>query len=288
MRIVNFVDEIMNGSSRKSRENKTIAASYVMLIGVVTLLWHHHSDRDFSFLLTFSGMLQCLGFFLLVHKMRTYKSANGLSSKTLQIYLLFFPCRLLSTMTKNGYLPVDSTGDWAYQACDLTSLMLVFQALFFIHKRYRATYQSDQDTMKVWQVVPALAVLACILHGDLNHHWFFDTVWTFSMYLDMIAMLPQLWMLVVKGGEVEAVTSHFVALLFFSRFLQFSFWWTGFRELAPQDGGFNKMGYLLCGGHAVSVLFSGDFMYHYFAHACKTCGVDNSNMVLPVGVVQDI
>ena len=99
-------------------------------------------------------------------------------------------------------------------------------------------------------------LLSTVLHGDLNHNWYFDTVWTTSMYLDTIAMLPQLWMLVVKGGHVEALTSHFVAAIFFSRFLTFSFWFTGFPELAPEDGGFNKMGYLLCGCHAIQLLLS--------------------------------
>lgn len=288
LRIIEFVDEIIAGSYAKRRENLAIVGSYIMMILTALYMWHEFSDRDFSFLLTLAGASQTLGYFLLVHKMKSHKSAAGISSKTLQMYVMMLCFRLNSTMVKNGYLPVDSTGDFAYQACDLTSLMLVFQALFFVHKRYRDTYQGELDSLPIWNAVLPLMLLASVLHGDLNHNWYFDTVWTFSMYLDTVAMMPQLYMLVRKGGSVEALTSHYVALIFVSRFLTFSFWYTGFAELAPSDGGFNKMGWLLCGCHALQMALSGDFMYHYFRwSSCgtKTCqGTLPSEMVLPIAV----
>jgi len=287
LRIIEFIDEIITGAASKRRENITIVCSYACMLLCTGVLWHEYSDRDFSFLITLAGASQTLAFFLLMHKMKSHKNAAGISSKTLQMYVLMLIFRLNSTLVKNGYLPVDSTGDWAYQACDLTSLLLVFQALFYVHKRYKSTYQDQHDTLPIWNAVLPLALLASVLHGDLNHNWYFDTVWTFSMYLDTIAMLPQLWMLVHKGGAVEALTSHYVALIFFSRFLTFSFWYTGFTELAPENGGFNKMGWLLCGCHGLQMALSGDFMYNYFKwSACgvKTCAgtLPSEGMVLPV------
>merc|ERR1719265_182310 len=86
-------------------------------------------------------------------------------------------------------------------------------------------------------------------------------------------MCPQLWMLVMKGGEIEALTSNFVALMFLSKCLSFSFWFTGYPELAPKDGGFNKVGCLILSAHTAQMLLSADFMYHYFAHKVKYgCG----------------
>jgi len=286
--IIDFIDGCIAGTSSKKRENITIVASYAAVICCVFVLWKEYSDRDFSFLITLAGAGQTLGFFLLVHKMKAHRSAAGISSKTLQMYVLMLLFRLNSTMVKNGYLPVDSTGDWAYQACDITSLLLVFQALFYVHKRYKDTYQEQHDSLPIWNAVLPLMFLSTVLHGDLNHNWYFDTVWTFSMYLDTIAMMPQLWMLVVKGGHVEALTSHFVAAIFFSRFLTFSFWYTGFPELAPEDGGFNKMGWLLCGCHGLQLLLSIDFMYHYALWGACTKSNTEGGMVLPVGVAHDI
>jgi len=291
--IIDFIDGIIAGTTAKRRENVTIVISYACMMSCLLVLWREYSDRDFSFLITLAGAAQTLGFFLLVHKMKAHKSASGISSKTLQMYVMMLLFRLNSTLVKNGYLPVDSTGDWAYQACDITSLLLVFQALFYVHKRYKDTYQDKHDSMPIWNAVLPLMLLATFLHGNLNHSWYFDTVWTFSMYLDTIAMMPQLWMLVVKGGQVEALTSHYVASIFFSRFLTFSFWFTGFSELAPEDGGFNKMGWLLCGCHGLQLLLSVDFMYHYAmwgacTKGCGSKGNTDGGMVLPVGVAHDI
>merc|ERR550537_1873608 len=90
------------------------------------------------------------------------------------------------------------------------------------------------------------------------------------MWFDTVAMLPQLWMLVAKGGEVEALTSNYVALVFLSRALAFWFWYTGLPELAPKDGGFNIVGCLIVGTHSIQLLLSADFMYHYFAWQSQT------------------
>merc|ERR550537_653050 len=92
-----------------------VLATYSIMVGVVLAIWHHFSDKDFSFVLTVAGMLQTFAFFLLLHKIRVQKSVAGISSKTLQVYVLVFMFRLTSTMVKNGYLPVDATGDWVYQ-----------------------------------------------------------------------------------------------------------------------------------------------------------------------------
>jgi len=284
LRMIEFIDEIFVGSETKRRENLMVVFSYFMIVTMVLVLWHVYSDRDFSFLVTLAGAMQTLGFFLLLNKMKSRRSAAGVSSKSLQMYAMVLLFRLNSTMIKNGYLPIDATGDFAYQACDLTSLVLVFQALYVIHKRYRASYQAEHDSLPIWHAVLPLMLLAAVLHGDLNHNWYFDSVWTFSMYLDTVAMLPQLWLLVHKGGAVEALTSHYVAMIFFSRFITFSFWYSSFDKLAPQHGGFNKMGWLLTICYGLQVLVSADFLYHYFrVQSCgvKTCKGQYTQMVLP-------
>jgi len=198
----------------------------------------------------------------------------GISSKTLQVYVFMLMFRLTSTMVKNGYLPVDRTGDWVYQASDIASLLLVFQLLFFMHKKYAHTYQAELDTMPIYAILPAFVLLGTCFHGHLNHSPFFDSVWTVALWFDTVAMLPQLWMLVRKGGEVEALTSNYVALIFASRVMAFWFWFTGMPELAPKDGGINMLGYMIVGAHAMQVLLSADFMYHYFMWQCNnsSCG----------------
>lgn len=59
--------------------------------------------------------------------------------------------------------------------------------------------------------------------------------------------------------------------------MAFWFWFTGMPELAPKDGGANLVGYLIVGAHAIQVLLSADFMYHYFmCHAGRGCSTAGS------------
>merc|ERR1719473_1410479 len=203
---------------------------------------------------------------------------------------MVFMFRLTSTMVKNGYLPVDATGDWVYQASDIASLLLVFQLLFFVHKRYKYTYQDTLDTMPYGSLVAAACLLGFCFHGNLNHSPFFDKAWTIGMWMDTVAMLPQLWMLVAKGGEVEALTANYVALIFMSKALAFWFWYTGYPELAPAHGGFNTVGFVIMAAHSLQLLFSADFMYHYFAWTRSNCRIGNvgcgqgNGMVLPAAM----
>jgi len=294
LNVLDFFDDILS-QKENCRENSTVLVVYLLALAFFVFVWHEFSDKDFSFIMTMSGALQAIGFFLLLHKVRATRSAAGVSSKTLQMYSMVFTFRLSSTLVKNGYLPVDSTGDWLYQASDVASLLLVFQLLYYVHKRFRYTYQAELDSMPIWSMVPGVVVLGIFVHGHLNHSEIFDSIWAIGMYMDTIAMLPQLWMLVAKGGEVEALTANFVALLFFSRFLTWAFWYTGFPELAPPEGGFNKAGWIIMIAHSLQLLFSADFMYHYFKWTalnaatmccgpCHRTGAEGPRMVLPVGV----
>jgi len=264
--------------------------AFMMSVGVVL---RHFSDRDFSTVLTLGAGLQCLGFFLLLQKVKQQRSVAGISSKMLEMYVLVLLFRLSSTLIKQGYLPVDRSGDYVYQMADIMSLCLVFQLLWCIHKTHKVTFQADHDSLEIWRAVPVAIVLATFMHGNLNKSAFFDTTWTLGMYLDTIAMLPQYWMLVKKGGEVEALTSHFVALLVLSRACSFAFWYYGYKELAPRKNknagminnatGLNIAGWMIVACHSAQLLMSADFMYHYVASA-----MSKIKMVLPAGQACDV
>merc|ERR1719213_254588 len=201
-----------------------------------------------------SSAVQCLGFFLLSRKVKFQNTVAGLSSRTLEMYVNFFMFRLGSTLFKNGYLPVDKSGDYVYQLGDIGSLLIVLNLLYAIHKRHKDTYQAEHDTLEAWKALPACILLAVFVHGDLNNSPFFDTVWTISLFLDTISMLPQLFMLTKLGGQVESLTSHFVAAIVVSRVLSFAFWLYGFKELVPLKGGANIAGYTILISHSLQLL----------------------------------
>ena len=50
-----------------------------------------------------------------------------------------------------------------------------------------------------------------------------EILWTFSIYLESVAILPQLFM-VQKTGEAESITSHYLFALGIYRFLYILNW----------------------------------------------------------------
>jgi len=248
--------------SQKTK-NVSMLAAYAAVATWLLVVWHHFTDGDFSIVLTLSSIMQMLGFVLLSIKVRHTRSAAGLSSKTLEMYFVFFMFRLSSTIFKNGYLPIDRSGDWVYQAADVMSVFLVLHLLYVMHKTYGTTYQAQHDTLDIFKSILPLAVLAFFVKGDLNSSPFFDWVWTTSLLVDTVAMLPQLWMMTKVGGTVDGMTSHFVTCLAISRGFAFSFWWIGYTELHIEGQTFNKAGYTVVLAHLLQLVFCADFMYYY-------------------------
>jgi len=262
--------------------------AYFVCLMIVSVVLRQFSDRDFSTVLTLGSVVQCLGFFLLLQKVKQQKSVAGISSKMLEMYVLVFAFRLSSTLIKQGYLPIDRSGDYIYQAADIASLMLVFQLLWKVHKVYNITYQSSHDTLNIWRAVPVAVLMGVMFHGNLNKSAFFDTTWTIAMNLDTIAMLPQYFMLVKQAGEVEALTAHFVACIVVSRACSLAFWYYGYKELAPKKnkkptGGWNIAGWMILFCHGTQLLMSTDFMYHYVSSAMRKV-----KMVIPENCSFDI
>jgi uncharacterized protein with PQ loop repeat len=262
--------------SAKQSEKAITAAAYVIFALCAAVVLLKFTDHDFSLVLTMSTSLQCLGFFLLYQKAKTQKSVEGLSSRTLEMYVLVLCFRLSSTLVKNGYLPVDRSGDWVYQLADIGSLVIVLALLVLIHKKYKGTYDAGNDTMPIFNFIPACVLMAICVHGDLNDSPFFDVMWTIGLNLDTIAMLPQLWLLTKLGGNVDALTSHFVALQVLSRCCSFAFWFYGYVEITPEHQ-FNAAGYMIIVAHLAQLLLSADFMYYYVKSVVK-----RSKMTLPV------
>jgi hypothetical protein len=255
------------GASTRERACVTLAYTwFAFCTGVVS---QQFSDQDFSAVLTLSAGVQALGLLLLVYKVHTTKTVAGLSARSLEMYAAFFVFRLSSTLFKNGYIPVDRSGDWVYQSADILSLLMVMQLLFSINITHRSTYQHMLDTVEMWRAIPGCILLAIFVHGDLNAHPLFDTLWTVSLNLDAIALIPQLVMLYKTNGATEGLNAHYVFAIFCSRGLSFWFWFHGFSEVAPQKGGQNTAGWLIITVHSFILLTCADFVLQYIKAAVK-------------------
>jgi len=257
-------------------ETASLGAAYGLFLTTVLVVLWQISDLNFSVVCTIGSGLQCLAFALLSMKMRAAKSARGISAKALQLYVIVYICRLTSTLNMEGYIPMDATGDWVYQVADIVTLLLVLLILQRIYTTHSKTHSDDADTFQVLPMLACCAGVAFLCHGDLNRSLFFDVAWMMSVSVDTVAMVPQLWLLSKLGGKVDALTSHFVALLFASRALTFCFWFYGYPELAPLDNSWNACGYAHVALHFAQLVLCADFMYYYLKATLR-----QEAMVLP-------
>jgi hypothetical protein len=278
--LIDFLEEIAVGQKEKARANTAILCTYALYtFGAVAVWASPLCDRDFSAVLTMGSGIQSLGFMLLLQKIVATGSVAGISSKTLEMFAVMYVCRLTATLFRNGYLPIDASGDHVYQVTDMVSFFLVLQLLFCVRVRFAETYQKSHDSLPIWCAVPACVLLGACVHGHLDASFFFDSAWASSMYLDTLVMMPQLWMLVVQGGEVEALTSHYIAAYPARAACSLAFWWFGYPELRPEDGGMNIAGHLCLACHFVMLAVSCDFLYHYGHYMCH--GRPHSKLVVP-------
>jgi len=285
VKLIDFFDQIVKGQE-KSRRNIAVCATYLAFGVVGGVVATGFSDMDFSAVLTAGAGVQCFGFYLLLQKAHSTHSVAGISSKTLELFVLAFMFRLPCTCMRNGYLPVDQSGDWVYQVADLSSLLIILQLIYCVQKKFVGTYQADLDSLPIWNAVPACVLGAILVHGDLNHSPVFDVMWTISMNIETVAMLPQLWMLVKKGGEVEALTSNYVAALFATSCFKFAFWFYGHEEIGDEENPtmYHLVArYWVAGCHLLQVILSADFMLHYFK-GCAAAGSPGMGVQIPMSV----
>jgi len=221
------------------------------------------SDLGLSTLLTASAWLHCMGLSCLLSSILGRRSVLGISGASVQLQALSFVLRLSSTSWLRGYTPTDATGEWMYQVIDIVALATCLCLLYLIYVQYAALYNAKNDTAPVGKALLGCLVLGVLIHPDLNNRPFWDAVWASSMYMDIVAMLPQILMMQrAKTARVDALGTSYVALVAASRIVSLVFWYHAYDELAPEDA-FNVAGYTVMVAHGFQVLAMVDFLYLY-------------------------
>lgn len=262
--------------SRPVKSHSDEMMIYAMFTTLAVFSAKFFSDGQFSALITLSAAMQCLGFALLRLRMSKQRSAIGVSSRSLQLFALMYISRLFSTMQYNGYLPVDRSGDWFYQSIEIASLMLCLSILNAVHTTHERSYEKSMDTCVIHCFIIGAFIVSWFVHPHLNNRMLPDVSWTNALYLESLAMVPQLWMLSKKGGEVDSLAGHYIACVFVSRILMLTFWYNSYVELQPRGSEFNLPGLGVMGAQILQVVLFADFMY-YYVQAHRT----NSKLVLP-------
>jgi len=256
------------------QKNNQSIATWAGFLLFSLAIFYFVSDWDFSFIMTFAAFIRTFGLALLVLKMFTSASVKGVSFKTLQLYIFIFAGRLTSIFRHSGYLPYDRSGDWFYHFVEVVSLGLCILAIGLIKGPFKHTYDENHDVFGNFKVPsevgaivylagPAL-FLAMIFKPALNADFLSDASWAFSMYLESVAILPQLFMFQKQAnGIVENLISHFVFALGFARVLDMVFWLSSYSELTDHSGS-TWVGVFVLLTQFIHIVIMIDFFYYYF------------------------
>ncbi|XP_046584831.1 ER lumen protein-retaining receptor 2 isoform X1 [Haliotis rubra] len=146
-------------------------------------------------------MSHLLAIILLLLKMWKTRSCAGISGKSQILFALVFTSRYLDLFT--SFISIYNT------AMKIFFLSSSFFTVYLMFMKFRATYDSNHDTFRMEFLVVPVGGLAFLVNHEFSP---LEILWTFSIYLESVAILPQLFM-VSKTGEAETITSHYLFAL---------------------------------------------------------------------------
>jgi hypothetical protein len=229
-------------------------------------VYHHIAEQEFSSILTMAVIVQTLATVFMCVQVITKKSVVGVSARGLTLEAIAVALRLSSTVWLNGYLPTDATGDHVYQIADFCSLGMLLYLLHRVLVTNRCSYQEDDDnSFTMGPTILVCFALAAVLHADMDENPLFDTLWMTGLFAGVVAVLPQLWLIMRTGGRAEAMTCHYIAAMALSKILSGIFMWEAREDITckPWIEGFQHGIVTILMAHAVHLLLLCDFMYCY-------------------------
>lgn len=159
--------------------------------------------------------LHLLSFVIIIYKILKSKSCKGVSAKTFEIYLLVFCTRYLDLFMY-------------FISFYNTFMKILFIAastfiLYLMHFRspLKETYdRKNEDIFPHIYLIPFALVMTLIIHRDWT--WW-GLTWSFSLWLESVAMFPQITILANNNG-VFPYTAHYLAALGSYRFFYILLW----------------------------------------------------------------
>ncbi|CAG8973556.1 hypothetical protein HYALB_00008256 [Hymenoscyphus albidus] len=190
---------------------------------------------------------------ILLHKMRQTHSCSGISFKSQVLYFIVYVTRYLdifTTFNKSAYntiFKIMFLGSSGY-------------TIYLMAASYKPTHDTVQDTLQVQYLLLGSFLLAVLLPYEYS---FSEIMWAFSIWLESVAILPQLFML-QRTGEAETITANYLFALGLYRALYIPNWiWRYYTEIHPVTHKPHFDTIAVIAGVVQTILYS-DFFYVYY------------------------
>lgn len=188
---------------------------------------------------------------ILLHKMTQLNSCAGISFKSQCLYLLVYVTRYLDLFVTTSIYNV------IFKILFISAQGYI---IYLMTNAYKPTNDPNVDTFRVQYLLGGAAVMAIVF----PYYWTIrEMLWAFSIWLESVAILPQLFML-QRTGEAETITTHYLFSLGLYRALYIPNWlWRYFTE--PD----HSVDYIaIIAGIIQTVLYS-DFFWIYYQKVWK-------------------
>ncbi|XP_059891609.1 ER lumen protein-retaining receptor 3-like [Gadus macrocephalus] len=189
------------------------------------------------------------------------RSCAGISGKSQVLFAVVFTSR---------YLDLFSVYISAYNTImKVVFLSLSYATVYLIFMRFRSTSTSEHDTFRLeFLLIPVVGL------SFLENYAFtpLEILWTFSIFLEAVAIMPQLFM-ITNTGEAESITTHYLFFLGLYRALYLANWVWRYHT----EGFFDQIAVV---SGVVQTFFYCDFFYLYITRVLR----GSAKMGLPMPV----
>lgn len=142
-------------------------------------------------------MLHVVAIIILLSYIWKAQSVNGISGKSRILFALVYTTR---------YLDLFSVISVYNTILKVIYIITSYVTLYLIYIKLRYTYDRSNDTFRAEILIMSASVLALFVNHELSLSEF---CWTFSIYLESVAILPQFFM-IIKNGEAEGMIGYYL------------------------------------------------------------------------------
>ncbi|ROW00617.1 hypothetical protein VSDG_03280 [Cytospora chrysosperma] len=188
---------------------------------------------------------------ILLHKMIDMKSCSGISFKSQALYLLVYVTRYLDLFQTNSIYNI---------LFKIAFIGAQGYIIYLMTTAYKPTNDPNVDTFRVQYLLAGAAVLAILLPYKYTLS---EILWAFSIWLESVAIMPQLFML-QRTGEAETITTHYLFALGLYRALYIPNWIYRYFTEGP-----GKVDWIAVVAGLVQTVMYSDFFWVYYNKVMK-------------------
>jgi len=161
-----------------------------------------------------SAVAEAFGLLSVRFKIEKQRNVSGISGMTMSMYVIVYMLRTALYASESKWNTPTAVAE---PVLSFMSILMALDILRAVFNTYRESYQEDMDVLRIKYLIPMCLILAILVHPDHYRGGVWSFCWASCLYMDVMALMPQVFMMARSGGKVEAPIAHFVAATFVSR-----------------------------------------------------------------------